>query len=100
MYKVVQDKLSLVGMSSIVEKGVSEDDLTSEVGCSADFINSLQSFIKDNAGVLAETEETSIDDDSRIQKKFVHRISGVTRRQLEVSMGISLTLFQIFSCRM
>lgn len=93
--KVVQDKLSEVGVSSMVEKGLSEDDMSLEVGCSAEFTNSLQFFIKDNTGI-AETDETSTDDDSRNQNKFVQRISGVTQRQLEVSTSISLILYPIF----
>ena len=94
MCKVVQDKLSKFGM--LKEKGASEDDISSEVGCSADFINCLQSFIRDNIRVLSERDETSVGDDSRNQQKFIQRISGITSRQLEVSMDISLTLYLFF----
>jgi len=75
--KVVQEKLSEFGVSREVEKGVLE------VGFSADFVQSLQSFIKDNTKL---TEETFTDDNSQILKKFGERISGITRAQLEVLM--------------
>ncbi|KAK4255011.1 hypothetical protein QN277_008074 [Acacia crassicarpa] len=90
--KVVQDKLSKFGM--LKEKGASEDDISSEVGCSADFINCLQSFIRDNIGVLSERDETSVGDDSRNQKKFIQRISGITSRQLEVFLDICLSRYR------
>lgn len=75
MCQVVQEKLSEFGMSREVEKGVLE------VGFSADFVESLQSFIK---GSTKLTEEAFTDDNSQILKKFGQRISGITRRQLEV----------------
>jgi len=75
--KVVLEKLSEYGMSREVEKGVLE------VGFSADFVESLQSFIKDNTKL---TEEAFTDDNSQILKKFGQRISGITRPQLEVLM--------------
>ena len=93
MRKIVQEKLSEAGMSRLAEKEVSEDDIMSEVGSSADFINSLQSFIKDK---IEFTEEASPKDDSDNLEKFIQSISGITRRQLEVFMILSLTLHPIF----
>ncbi|KAL9296667.1 hypothetical protein ACSQ67_022563 [Phaseolus vulgaris] len=82
--KVVQEKLSEFGVSREVEKGVLE------VGFSADFVQSLQSFIKDNTKL---TEETFTDDNSQILKKFGERISGITRAQLEVFLNICLSRY-------
>jgi len=73
----VQEKLSEFGVSREVEKGVLE------VGFSADFVESLQSFIN---GSTKLTEEAFSDDHSQILKNFGQRISGITRRQLEVLM--------------
>ncbi|KAK7341753.1 hypothetical protein VNO80_24692 [Phaseolus coccineus] len=82
--KVVLEKLSEFGVSREVEKGVLE------VGFSADFVQSLQSFIKDNTTL---TEETFTDDNSQILKKFGQRISGITRAQLEVFLNICLSRY-------
>ncbi|XP_027345912.1 DNA-directed RNA polymerase III subunit 1 [Abrus precatorius] len=90
--KVVHEKLSEIGMSRSVEKGVSEDDILSEeVGSSADFVNSLLSFIKNSTKI---TEETFIEDISEEMKKFGQRISGITRRQLEVFVNICLSRYR------
>ncbi|WVZ04486.1 hypothetical protein V8G54_025292 [Vigna mungo] len=82
--QVVQEKLSEFGMSREVEKGVLE------VGFSAEFVESLQSFIK---GSTKLTEEAFTDDNSQILKKFGQRISGITRRQLEVFLNICLSRY-------
>lgn len=81
--EVVQEKLSEVGMSRLLGEGVSEDDMMSEVGSSAEFLKSLQSFIDDTTKL---TNDASTEDDSENLKKFIQRISGITRRQLEVLM--------------
>lgn len=88
--KVVNEKLSEIGMSRLVVKGVLEDEIMSEVGFSADFIKSLKSFIEDSTNL---TEETFINDISQILKKFGQRISGITRRQLEVFLDICLSRY-------
>lgn len=75
MSKVVHEKLSEFDLSRLAEKGVFE------VGFSADFVESLQSFIKDNAKL---TEEGFTDEHSQNLKKFGQRISGITRKQLDV----------------
>ena len=93
MRKVLQEKLSEAGMSRLAEKEVSEDDIMSEVGSSADFINSLQSFIEDK---IELTEEASTEDDSENLKKFIQTIPGITRRQLQVFMVLSLISHPIF----
>lgn len=85
--RVVHEKLSEIGMSRLVGKGVLEDEIVSEVGFSADFIKSLKSFIEDSTKL---TEEAFINDISQILKKFGQRISGITRRQLEVFMVLFL----------
>ncbi|CAJ1951517.1 unnamed protein product [Sphenostylis stenocarpa] len=82
--KVVKDKLSEIGMSREVDKGVLE------VGFSADFVESLQSFVNDNTKL---TEEAFTDDNSQILKNFGQRISGITRRQLEVFLNICLSRY-------
>ncbi|BAT90660.1 hypothetical protein VIGAN_06193600 [Vigna angularis var. angularis] len=82
--KVVQEKLSEFGVSREVEKGVLE------VGFSAEFVESLQSFIK---GSTKLTEEAFTDENSQILKKFGQRISGITRRQLEVFLNICLSRY-------
>lgn len=92
MCKVIHEKLSELGMSKLVEKGVSEDDIMSEVGSSADFINSLQSFVKDNTKL---TEAFTVDN-SKSLKNFIQRISGMTRKQLEVFMVLCLIFHPIF----
>ncbi|XP_061361835.1 DNA-directed RNA polymerase III subunit 1 [Gastrolobium bilobum] len=91
VYKVVHEKLSEVGMSRLVVKGVSEDDTVSDVDSSADFINSLQSFIKDGTEL---SEEAFTEDNSKNQKKFIQRISGITRKQLEVFLDICLSRYR------
>ncbi|XP_027910039.1 DNA-directed RNA polymerase III subunit 1 isoform X1 [Vigna unguiculata] len=84
--KVVQEKLSEFGVSREVEKGVLE------VGFSADFVESLQSFIN---GSTKLTEEAFSDDHSQILKNFGQRISGITRRQLEVFLNICLSRYHL-----
>ncbi|KAE9620519.1 hypothetical protein Lal_00018992 [Lupinus albus] len=90
VYKVLQKKLSEVGMSKLLGNGVSEDSEMSEVASSAGFINSLQSFIKDKTEF---TKDTSIDGDSKDLRKFIQRISGITRRQLEVFLDVCLSRY-------
>ncbi|KAH1224909.1 DNA-directed RNA polymerase III subunit 1 [Glycine max] len=82
--KVVHEKLSEFDMSRLAEKGVFE------VGFSADFVESLQSFIKDNAKL---TEEGFTDEHSQNLKKFGQRISGITRKQLDVFLNICLSRY-------
>ncbi|KHN22017.1 DNA-directed RNA polymerase III subunit RPC1 [Glycine soja] len=82
--KVVHEKLSEFDLSRLAEKGVFE------VGFSADFVESLQSFIKDNAKL---TEEGFTDEHSQNLKKFGQRISGITRKQLDVFLNICLSRY-------
>ncbi|KAI4322195.1 hypothetical protein L6164_021912 [Bauhinia variegata] len=90
--KIIEHKLAEVGISKLMEKGVSEGDTTSEEG-SADFINSLKSFIQNNTEVLADADLVSADADSTNLKKFVQRISSLTRRQVEVFLDICLSRY-------
>ncbi|MED6160929.1 DNA-directed RNA polymerase III subunit 1 [Stylosanthes scabra] len=83
VHKVVQRKLSEVGMCKLVEQEASEDD------SSANFIKSLQSFVKGKI----ESTESSTEEDSENLKKFIQRISGITRRQLEVFLDICLSRY-------
>ncbi|KAK7404643.1 hypothetical protein VNO78_05598 [Psophocarpus tetragonolobus] len=82
--KVVHEKLSEFDISRLVEKGVLE------VGFSTDFVDSLQNFIKDSTHL---TEKTYTDDNTQNLKKFGQRISGITRRQLEVFLNICLSRY-------
>ncbi|RDY11124.1 DNA-directed RNA polymerase III subunit 1, partial [Mucuna pruriens] len=83
--KVVLEKLSEIGMS-----GVLEDDIMSDSGFSAVFINSLKSFIEVSTKL---TEEALTNDISQNLKKFGQRISGITRRQLEVFLNTCLSRY-------
>ncbi|XP_016187356.1 DNA-directed RNA polymerase III subunit 1 [Arachis ipaensis] len=83
VHEVVQRKLSEVGMCKLVEQEASADD------SSAGFVNSLQSFIKGKI----ESTEPSTEEDSEKLKKFIQRISGITRRQLEVFLDICLSRY-------
>ncbi|KAJ1431546.1 RNA polymerase, alpha subunit [Sesbania bispinosa] len=90
--KVVHEKLSEIGMSKLVEKGVSEDDIMSELGSAADFINSLQSFVKNSTKLT----EAFTEDDSKKLKNFIQRISGITRRQLEYCVLEHVDVVEVF----
>nr|KYP72288.1 DNA-directed RNA polymerase III subunit rpc1 [Cajanus cajan] len=79
MCKVVHEKLSEFSMSRLVEKGVLEDDILS--------------FIKKSTKL---TEAAITNDISQNLKKFGQRISGTTRRQLEVFMVLFLKLDLFF----
>lgn len=85
MCKVLQEKLSEVGMSNLVEKDASENDIMSEVGFSADFIKSLQSFVEKNTK-LTETITEGDSTNLKNLSNFIPKISGISRRQLEVYM--------------
>jgi DNA-directed RNA polymerase III subunit RPC1 len=78
--KVLHEKLSEVGMSMLVEKNASDKDITSDIGFSADFLKSLQSFVEKNTTLTKSIGE----DDSSNLKNFLPKISGISRRQLEV----------------
>jgi len=79
--KVLHEKLSEVGMSMLVKKNASNKDITSDIGFSADFLKSLQSFVEKNTTL---TKSIGEDDSSNNLKNFLPRISGISRRQLEV----------------
>ena len=83
MHKVLHEKLSEVGMSKLVEKNASNNDITTAVGFSTDFLKSLQSFVEENTKL---TESITEDDSNNLKnlKNFISRISGISRRQLEV----------------
>jgi len=66
-------------MSMLVEKNASDKDITSDIGFSADFLKSLQSFVEKNT-----TLTKSIGEDDSNLKNFLPKISGISRRQLEV----------------
>ncbi|XP_020235574.1 DNA-directed RNA polymerase III subunit 1 [Cajanus cajan] len=76
MCKVVHEKLSEFSMSRLVEKGVLEDDILS--------------FIKKSTKL---TEAAITNDISQNLKKFGQRISGTTRRQLEVFLDTCLSRY-------
>jgi DNA-directed RNA polymerase III subunit RPC1 len=87
MRKILDEKLSEVGMSKIEENNTSGNDM-SEAGFSADFIKSLQSFVEENTKLT----ETIAEDDPKYLKNlnnFIPRISGISRRQLEVFMVLA-----------
>ncbi|CAI8603101.1 unnamed protein product [Vicia faba] len=88
--RVLQEKLSEVGMSNSVEKDAS--DIMSEVGFSADFIQSLQSFVEKNTltEIITEGDSTNLKNLSN----FIPKISGISRRQLEVFLDICLSRYR------
>ncbi|KAK2380406.1 DNA-directed RNA polymerase II subunit RPB1 [Trifolium repens] len=92
MRKILDEKLSEVGMSKIEENNTSGNDM-SEAGFSADFIKSLQSFVEENTKLT----ETIAEDDPKYLKNlnnFISRISGISRRQLEVFLDICLSRYR------
>ncbi|KAJ7947738.1 DNA-directed RNA polymerase subunit [Quillaja saponaria] len=89
--KIVIHKLSEVGIPKLVGEGISNYDGSV---CSFDFVNSLESFIKENTKTLADTWTPTVEEDSLHLKKFVQKISGVTRRQLEVFMDTCLSRYR------
>lgn len=89
--KVLHEKLSEVGMSMLVEKNASDKDITSDIGFSADFLKSLQSFVEKNTTLTKSIGE----DDSSNLKNFLPKISGISRRQLEVFLDICLSRYRL-----
>ncbi|KAK7278312.1 hypothetical protein RJT34_23339 [Clitoria ternatea] len=89
--KAVDEMVSKIGISSLVEKGVLEDDIMFELDSSVDFINSLKSFVKDNT---KSTEEAFTEGNSKNLQNFGKRISGITRKQLEVFVNICLSRYR------
>jgi DNA-directed RNA polymerase III subunit RPC1 len=92
MRKILDEKLSEVGMSKLEENNTSGNDM-SEVGFSADFIKSLRSFVEENTKLT----ETIAEDDPKYLKNlnnFIPRISGISRRQLEVFLDICLSRYR------
>ncbi|AES88756.2 DNA-directed RNA polymerase I protein [Medicago truncatula] len=87
VHKVLHEKLSEVGMSKLVEKNASNNDITPAVGFSTDFLKSLQSFVGENTKL---TESITEDDSNNLKnlKNFISRISGISRRQLEAGTPI------------
>nr|AAZ32894.1 RNA polymerase III largest subunit [Medicago sativa] len=88
---VLHEKLSEVGMSMLVEKNASDKDITSDIGFSADFLKSLQSFVEKNTTLTKSIGE----DDSSNLKNFLPKISGISRRQLEVFLDICLSRYRL-----
>ncbi|GAU14613.1 hypothetical protein TSUD_96770 [Trifolium subterraneum] len=88
MHKILHEKLSEVGMYKLEEKDASGNDIMPEAGFSADFIKSLESFVEENTKLT----ETIAEDDPKHLKKlnnFIPRISGISRRQLEVFLVLA-----------
>ncbi|GAU14614.1 hypothetical protein TSUD_96780 [Trifolium subterraneum] len=94
MHKILHEKLSEVGMYKLEEKDASGNDIMPEAGFSADFIKSLESFVEENTKLT----ETIAEDDPKHLKKlnnFIPRISGISRRQLEVFLDICLSRYRL-----
>ncbi|CAJ2654286.1 unnamed protein product [Trifolium pratense] len=93
MRKILHEKLSEVGVSKLEEKDTSGNDIMLEAGFSADFIKSLQSFVEENTK-LTETITKDAPKHLKNLNNFIPRISGISRRQLEVFLDICLSRYR------
>lgn len=87
-------------MAEIVENRLSQQDMTSEGGCSVDFQTSLKCFLDEYVTALKKARErfglieslAGMENSANVEKIVLH-ISGVTARQLEVL----IIVFQTFN---
>lgn len=92
------ETLSPEKVAEIVENRLSQQDMTSEGGCSVDFQTSLKCFLDEYVTALKKARErfglieslAGMENSATVEKIVLH-ISGVTARQLEVLIIVSRT---------